>query len=228
MKCRYERNLLCNNFSSTSQNLLQKAKVLVVGGGGLGSYVLQHLTAVGVGTIGIVEFDIVSESNLNRQIIYTTTNIGSPKIDCAEKRLSELNPEVEIIKHNLKLTEQNIDAIISLYDMVVDCTDNFEVRYTMDAACEKMRKPLIHGSVSEMKGSVSTFLYDNNKNYRTLYGENQIKTSPAVGVLSPIVGVIGSLQAAEVIKITTGIGTPLSDKLLVADLEDNLFTIFNI
>lgn len=228
MNKRYERNQLCDSFSEESQQLLLNAKVLVVGAGGLGSYVLQHLAAAGVGTIGIAEFDTVSESNLNRQILYSTADIDRPKIDRAEQRLSALNPTIEVQKHHIKLTAHNIDSIISTYDMVADCTDNFEIRYIMDVACEKAKKPLIHGSVSNLKGSATTFLYKNGKNYRTLYGTPKSQSSHPIGVLSPIVGTVGSVQAAEVIKLITGIGTPLSEKLLVIDLETNTFLTFDV
>lgn len=229
MDQRYERNLLCNNFSHESQRLLLNSNVLVVGGGGLGSYVLQHLAAVGVGTIGVAEFDKVSISNLNRQILYTTSDIGSPKIDRAQQRLSALNPTITVVKHPIKLTCENIDQTIANYEIVVDCTDNFEIRYIMDSACESKKRPFVHASVSDMRGSVTTFRYINNKNYKTLFGSSQSPHQPSspLGVLSPIVGTIGSIQAAEVIKIITGIGTPLYEKLLTIDLITNSYITFD-
>lgn len=225
---RYQRNLLCEGFSENTQELITAAKVVVVGSGGLGGYVLTQLAAIGVGNIGIVEFDEVSISNLNRQILFSTDDVGSSKIDCAKKRLNGLNPEVNYTLFNTKLDSDNGEKIISQYDIVVDCTDNYTVRYDMDRICQKLQKPLVHASVEGMRGVVTTFTYQNELNYRTLYGEKELKKSTPPGVLSPIVGVVGSYQASEVVKLITNQGEPLIGKLLTVDLLKNQTQIFEL
>ncbi|MFI3315519.1 MAG: HesA/MoeB/ThiF family protein [Rikenellaceae bacterium] len=225
---RYQRNILSENFSEQSQLLLSKAHVLVVGAGGLGSYVLHHLAAIGVGHIGIAEFDEVSLSNLNRQILYTTPDIGKSKAECAKKRLNALNPDVKITLHPYRFTKESGMEMIDRYDIVVDCTDNFAVRIDMDTICQSAKKPLVHASIASFKGQATTFNYaPNTPTYQSFYGIEHVEDSQAVGALSPIVGVVGSIQASEVVKIITHIGTPLYQRLLTVDLNSGKFTEFS-
>ncbi|MFI3321337.1 MAG: HesA/MoeB/ThiF family protein [Rikenellaceae bacterium] len=223
---RYERNLLCEGFTKESQLLLESAKVLIVGAGGLGSYVIQHLAAAGVGVIGIVEFDVVSESNLNRQILFKTDDIGHSKAIAARRRVEELNPLVKVELYNEKFEQSNGLSLVEKFDIVVDCTDNYKARFAMDSSCEKLQKPLVHASVESMRGVATTFLYENGINYRSLYGDDE-KIATAVGVLSPIVGVLGSIEASEVVKLITGIGSTLSGKLFTINLLNFKSEIFD-
>ncbi len=225
---RYERNILCQGFGEEQQLLLAEAKVLVVGAGGLGSYVLMHLAAAGVGTLAIAEYDVVSASNLNRQLLYTTDDISKPKIVCASKRLRAINPSINIVEYPMKIDEVSIADIIALYDIVVDCTDNYNVRYVMDDSCKRHSKPFVHGSVAGYVGSISVFTHrDGGVGYRDLFGDMQ-ENAGKIGVLSPIVGSIGSLQAMEVIKLITSIGTLLSGTLLNIDILNNRYNRYNI
>ncbi len=227
-KQRYERNMLCDGFTAEHQKLLADAKVLVVGAGGLGSYVLMHLTAIGVGTIAIAEFDVVSASNLNRQVLYTTNDIGKLKIERARKRLEDINPSVKIVEYPIKIDAVSVEGVVELYDVVVDCTDNYEVRYVLDYSCKKNRIPFVHGSVAGYEGNVKIFSSkENSVGYRDLFGDKQ-ESRAKIGVLSPIVGVVGSLQAMEVVKVITSLGSMLDDKLLNINILNNRYDIYNM
>ncbi len=222
MSERYHRNEICPNFGADSQQALLDARVVVVGAGGLGGGVLQHLVAAGVGHVVIVEFDRVSLSNLNRQILYTTSDIGESKGECAVRRLSALNPEVTIELIETKLTQENAQEILRRADIVVDCTDNYEVRYIMDHTCESLSLALVHASVEHYRGAVTVFHGGRAGGYAALYGDD-LSTQSSVGVLSPVVGCLSSLQAQEVLKLITGIGEPLFNRLLLVDLLENTF-----
>lgn len=225
---RYQRNLLCNNFGTDQQKMLLDAKVVVIGAGGLGSYLLQEIVAAGVGTVGIVEFDNVSISNLNRQTLYTTADIGKSKAESAKERLNAINPDTKIILHQTRFNRDNSHSIISKYDMVVDCCDNYQTRYDMDIACEELSIPLIHSSVTHLNGTATTFRYGGSPTYRDLYGEQNDSHGAVPGVLSPIVGLMGSIEAAEVIKIATKTGEPLFEKVLTIDVSNNSYNIYSI
>jgi adenylyltransferase/sulfurtransferase len=216
---RYSRHLLLDQIGVSGQLKLKQAKVLVIGAGGLGCPVLQYLTAAGVGSIGIVDFDVVDLSNLQRQILFTTEDVGNNKAATAAKRLSQLNPLVQFVVFPEKLTTQNALAIIAQFDLVVDGTDNFSTRYLISDATVILNKPLVYGSIHKFEGQVAVFNYQNGPSYRCLFptppAPEQIQSCSEVGVLCVLPGIIGTHQANEVLKIILEIGEPLNGKLML-------------
>ncbi len=230
---RYERSLQVRDFGPESQQRLSAASVLVIGAGGLGSAVLSYLTAAGVGHIGIVDYDTVSLSNLQRQVLYVTQQIGKSKVVCAQERLQALNPHVDITVDNYKITVENASDIIQRYDIIIDCTDNYETRYLVDNICLKQSKPFIYGTAEQMEGQISTFHYLGAGGYSDLYPRHSRPVSSAkektsIGVLSPVPGIIGSLQALEAIKIITGLGDTLAGRLLTINFQTYRFSLFKL
>lgn len=234
MECvadRYERNIIVPGFGQECQNKLLNAKVIVVGAGGLGSAVLQYLAAAGIGTIGIVEFDEISNTNLQRQTLYTTSNLGRPKVFVAAERIMAVNPEITVVTYPKKLTPANAADILNGYHIVVDCTDNFETRYNIDNFCRENSIPMVYGTAQEASGQVSVFHTEGAGGYRSLYpesGKQDKGNDSPVGVLSSVPGIIGTIQAMEVIKLITGFGQPLVGKLLVMNAADMDFSVFKI
>ncbi len=218
---RYKRQTILKGFGVEGQKKLTKAKVLVVGAGGLGVPVLTYLNAMGVGAIGIVDNDIVSLSNLHRQVLYSESDIGKTKVTAAEEKLKAQNPNTEIVVFNAFLTTKNALEIIADYDIVVDASDNFPTRYLVNDACVILKKPFVYGALHGYEGQVSVFNYKDGPTYRCLYpnmpNENEVPNCNEHGVLGIIPGVIGNLQALEAIKVLTGIGEVLSGKLLIFD-----------
>lgn len=217
---RYARQTMLPQIGTAGQEKIKQAKVLVVGAGGLGAPVLQYLCAAGVGTIGIVDNDIVSETNLQRQVLYSTEEIDQPKAEIACNKLLKLNPYCNLQPYKERLDEKNASGIVGKYDLVVDCTDNFTTRYLLDDVCAKMQKPLVYGSVEEFSGQISVFHYEKGISYKKLFPgkpEEKRMNGKPLGVFGAIPGVIGSLQATEVLKIITGTGNVLSGKLLLYD-----------
>lgn len=223
---RYARHITIPEFGVEGQKKLKAAKILVVGTGGLGSPVLLYLTAAGVGTIGIVDFDVVDRSNLQRQILFDERDIGKKKVRAAKERLNALNPQVNIIVHETMLTSDNALEIIKDYDLVADGTDNFPTRYLVNDACVLLGKTNVYASIFRFEGQVSVFNYTNNAgelgpNYRDLFPEppppGLVPNCAEGGVLGVLPGIIGSLQASEVIKVITGVGEPLSGRLFLLD-----------
>ena len=218
---RYARHLVLPDVGSEGQEKLLKSSVLVVGAGGLGSPALMYLAAAGVGRIGIVDNDNVSSSNLQRQIIHSTSSIGSAKVKSASYRISELNPDVLIEEIEEKLTSENSIQIISKYDVVIDGTDNFESRYLIGDSCEILGKPWIFGSIHRFEGQVSSFNFKDGPNYRDLFPSppppELAPNCSEAGVLGILPGIVGTIQATEAIKIILGIGNCLSGELLVID-----------
>lgn len=221
---RYNRQLILPMFGLEGQQKLKAARVLVVGSGGLGSPLLLYLTAAGVGLIGIADFDHIDESNLQRQVLFNTTSVGQPKVHAAQKRLKKLNPHVQFELHNTVVNAQNATEIIDRYDLVADGTDNFPTRYLLNDTCILLGKPLVYASIFQFEGQVSVFNFTNSQgetgpNYRDLFPSppppNHVPNCAEGGVLGALPGIIGSIQANEIIKIITGIGTPLSGKLFV-------------
>ena len=215
---RYQRNLLVDGFGEQGQSRLLESRVTVVGAGGLGSAVLNYLVAAGVGHIRIVESDTVSPSNLQRQVLYTTAEIGAPKAEAAAARLSRLNPgcRLEIVAERLHGSEA-----------VVDCTDNYAARYVIDDYCASAGVPMVYGTAEQAGGQVSVFHARGAGGYRSLYPEEPPQKE-IVGVLSPVVGVIGSLQALETVKLLSGFGETLAGRLLVLDGRTMRVSIFEI
>lgn len=233
---RYSRHLNLAEIGIEGQEKLKQSHVLVIGAGGLGCAILQYLTAVGVGTIGIVDFDVVDESNLQRQILYSVDDIGKSKVDCAVKRLSQQNPFVKFVSYNSKLTNKNAIDIIKEYDIIVDGTDNFATRYLVNDACVLLNKPLVYGSIHKFEGQVTVFNYatkDGNPGptYRCLFPNSLSQESAPncseAGVLGVLPGIIGTLQASEVIKIIVGIGDVLSGQLAILNVLTMQFFVIS-
>jgi adenylyltransferase/sulfurtransferase len=216
---RYKRHILLSEIGQAGQNKLLKAKVLVIGAGGLGCPILQYLTAAGVGTIGIVDFDVVELSNLQRQILFGKSSIGLNKAEVAKSRLKDLNDTISITAYTKKLTHQNAIKLFKAYDIIVDGTDNFETRYLINDASIITNKPLVFGAIYKFEGQVSVFNYKNGPSYRCLFSKQQQKEQAGnceeVGVLGVLPGIIGSMQANEVLKIILNIGNVLSGKLII-------------
>src|ERR1051325_6782548 len=223
---RYNRHIIIPEFGLEAQKKLKAAKVLVVGSGGLGSPVLLYLAAAGVGTIGIVDFDVVDDSNLQRQVLFGVDEIGKPKVEAAKKRLESLNPHIAIKIYNEQLTSKNALDIIKDYDVVADGTDNFPTRYLVNDACVLLGKPNVYGSIFQFEGQVSVFNYRNEKgelgpNYRDLYPTppppGLVPSCAEGGVLGVLPRIIGRLQALQGIKGTTGGGEPLVGRFYIFD-----------
>jgi adenylyltransferase/sulfurtransferase len=225
---RYNRHIIIPGFGMEGQQKLKDAKVLVVGSGGLGSPVLLYLAAAGVGTIGIVDFDVVDDSNLQRQVLYGIDAVGESKVDAAQKRLRSLNPHISIKIYNTYLNASNAAEIINEYDVVADGTDNFPTRYLVNDACVLLGKTNVFASIFRYDGQVSVFNYlerngERGPNYRDLYPAppppDLVPTCAEGGVLGVLPGIIGSMQALEVIKVITGIGDVLSGRFFLFDAK---------
>jgi molybdopterin/thiamine biosynthesis adenylyltransferase/rhodanese-related sulfurtransferase len=218
---RYSRHLLIPQVSVRGQERLNASRVLCVGAGGLGSPVLQYLAAAGVGRIGIVDDDTVDESNLQRQTIFATSDIGKPKANVAAARVQELNPLVAADPIPLRLDAGNARELVRLYDVVVDCTDRFETRYLVNDACYLENKPDVYGSIFRFDGQVSVFARDRGPCYRCLFPSappaGSVPTCAEGGVLGVLAGITGTLQANEALKLILGIGEPLTGRLLLVD-----------
>lgn len=223
---RYSRHLIIPEFNIEGQRKLKKAKVLVVGTGGLGSPVLLYLAAAGVGTIGILDFDVVDDSNLQRQVLFTMADVGTPKAEAAKKRLQALNPYVNFIVHNTMLSSENALDIIKDYDLVADGTDNFPTRYLVNDACVLLGKPNVYASIYRFEGQASVFNYiDKNgnvgPNYRDLFPTppppGLVPSCAEGGVIGVLPGILGTIQANEVIKVISGVGEPLAGRLFLFD-----------
>lgn len=219
-KRRYNRHIILDGFGTESQEKLLQSKVLIVGAGGLGSPLAQYLAAAGVGTIGIVDGDVVSLTNLQRQVIHTTNDVGRPKVDSAAEKMKAINPDVTVIRHEIYLSEDNALDIISPYDFVIDGTDNFATKYLVNDACIMLGKPFCMGGINRYNGQVMTHV-PGSACYRCLFPEppekNEVETCAMVGVLGSIAGMLGTVQATEAIKVITGVGTPLLNAFLTFD-----------
>jgi len=224
---RYSRHLIIPDVAMAGQQRLMNAKVLCVGAGGLGSPALMYLAAAGVGTIGIVEFDTVDESNLQRQIIHGQSDIGKSKAQSAKAKISEINPNVNVITHETRLDNSNVMEIFSQYDIIVDGTDNFATRYLVNDACVILKKPYVWGSIYRFDGQASVFWAEYGPCYRCLYPEppppGMVPSCAEGGVLGVLCATIGSIQTTEAIKVITGIGEPLIGALMIYDALDMAF-----
>ncbi|OFX43920.1 MAG: hypothetical protein A2X05_03330 [Bacteroidetes bacterium GWE2_41_25] len=218
---RYSRQIRLAEIGKEGQMKIKASSVLVVGAGALGCPVLQYLTAAGVGTLGIVDNDWVDESNLNRQVLYTHKDIGKPKPLVARERLKILNPEVIFNVHFIRLNKECALKLISQYDVVVDCTDNFASRYLINDACVILNKPLVYGAIHKFSGQVMVLNYHNGPTLRCLYPEPphplEVPSCEEFGVIGSVPGLIGSMQATEVFKIILGLGGILSGKIFMID-----------
>lgn len=217
---RYARNILIEGFGEEGQQKLKQAKALVVGAGGLGSPVLLYLAAAGVGTIGVIDNDVVSLSNLQRQVLHHTSDLHRNKVDSARKKIADLNPEVTVITYPELFTALNAEVLVTLYDFVVDCCDNYAAKFLINDVCVKVGKPYSHGAILAMQGEVMTVL-PGAACYRCAFPEppeeGVVPTAAQAGALGAVAGMVGSIQALEVVKYLTGIGELLTDQLLVID-----------
>lgn len=229
-KERYSRHLILDKIGEEGQEKIKKAKVLVVGAGGLGSPALLYLAAAGTGHIGIIDDDVVSESNLQRQVLYDTGCVGKAKVAIAARKLRDLNPALRVSTYQQRLLPENAENIICEYDVVIDATDNLLSRYTINDACVKCGKPFVYGSICEFDGQISVFNYDHGPTYRDLYEYNDsVKDfKQPLGVIGALPGVVGSMQAAEAIKVILGSKSTLSGKLLLINLLNNTFHTLKI
>lgn len=223
---RYSRHIIIPEFNIEGQRKLKESKVLVVGTGGLGSPLLLYLTAAGVGNIGLIDFDVVDDSNLQRQVLFSVADVGKPKVEAAKKRLEALNPHINFTIYNDKLTSENALEIIADYDVVADGTDNFQTRYLVNDACVILNKTNVYASIFRFEGQCSVFNYcdehgEFGPNYRDLFPTppppGMVPSCAEGGVLGVLPGILGSLQANEVIKVITGIGDTLSGRLFLFD-----------
>jgi adenylyltransferase/sulfurtransferase len=224
---RYSRHLIIPDVAMAGQQRLMNAKVLCVGAGGLGSPALMYLAAAGVGTIGIVEFDTVDESNLQRQIIHGQSDIGKSKAQSAKEKISEINPYVQVITHEVRLDNSNVKEIFSQYDIIVDGTDNFATRYLVNDACVLLKKPYVWGSIYRFDGQASVFWAEYGPCYRCLYPEppppGMVPSCAEGGVLGVLCATIGSIQTTEAIKVITGVGEPMIGSLMIYDALEMSF-----
>lgn len=229
-KNRYNRHLILDKIGVEGQEKLKASKVLVIGAGGLGCPVLLYLTAAGVGNIGIIDFDMVDETNLQRQVLFTIEDIGINKALAAQKRLKALNNHVNFTIYQEKLTTKNALTIFSAYDIIVDGTDNFSTRYLVNDACVITNKPLVYGAVYKFEGQITVFNYKNGPSYRCLFPKppkhGDVPNCSEVGVLGVLPGLIGTQQANEVLKIVLEIGEVLSGKMQIYNaLEASFYSL---
>ncbi len=218
---RYSRHLIIPDVGMSGQKRLKNSKVLVVGAGGLGSPALLYLAAAGVGTLGVIDFDVVDESNLQRQIIHRQSSLGKPKVESAAETVREINPLIDVVVHNTALDRDNIMDIFSQYDLILDGTDNFATRYMVNDAAVLLGKPYVWGSIYRFDGQASVFWSEYGPCYRCLYPEppppGMVPSCAEGGVLGVLCSSIGSIQVNEAIKLLTGIGEPLVGRLMIYD-----------
>lgn len=218
---RYSRHLTLPEVGMVGQERLRNARVLLIGAGGLGSPAAMYLAAAGIGTLGLVEFDRVDLSNLQRQILHGTSRVGSPKVDSAKSRLADLNPHVDLVSYPVQLSSVNALEIVRQWDLVLDGSDNFPTRYLVNDACVLLRKPYVYGSIFRFDGQVSVFGAPGGPCYRCLFAEppppDLVPNCAEAGVLGVLPGIVGSLQALEAIKLVLGIGSALVGRLVLFD-----------
>ncbi len=224
---RYSRHIILPEVGLEGQKRLKAASVLCIGTGGLGSPLLLYLAAAGVGRIGIVDFDVVDNSNLHRQVIHSTSWVGKPKIESAKNRVLEINPNCQVDLYETRLSSENALDLVRPYDVIVDGTDNFPTRYLVNDACVLLNKPNVYGSIFRFEGQATVFNYEGGPNYRDLYPEppppGMVPSCAEGGVLGVLCGIIGTIQATEAVKIILGQGNTLSGRLLLYNALDMKF-----
>lgn len=229
---RYSRQIILPDVGGKGQEKLLNAKVLIIGTGGLGSPAALYLASAGVGKIGLVDSDVVELSNLQRQIVHSTEAVGKPKVESAKERLNAINPDVEIVPYNLRITSDNIMDIIKSYDIVIDGSDNFPTRFLVNDACVISKKPLSHGGMFRFDGQAITILPGESACYRCLFPEppppGLVPTCQEAGILGAVAGVIGTIQANEALKYILGIGNLLAGRLLIFNALDSSFRQVNV
>lgn len=219
---RYARHIVLHEIGGPGQQRLKAARVLVIGAGGLGSPAILYLAAAGVGTIGVVDDDTVSLSNLQRQVLHATGEVGAPKIESAARATARINPHVTLEGHPTRLNADNAEALIGAYDMVLDGSDNFETRYLVNATAARLRKPLVFAALGRWEGQLSVFRpWLGGPCYQCVFPEapppGNVPACAEAGVLGALAGIMGAMQAAEALKLITGAGTPLDGRLLLYD-----------
>lgn len=217
---RYSRQIMVRGFDLEGQEQLLNSRVLMIGLGGLGSPASLYLAAAGVGTLILADDDVVDLTNLQRQILHSTSDVGRPKTDSARERLAALNDQIELITVNERLTAQNLTELVATVDLVLDGSDNFATRFAVNAACVDASKPLVSAAVIGMDGQIGVFRPDlGGPCYRCVFAdtEEEAQSCSETGVLGPLAGVMGSLQAVEAVKVLSGLGEPLNSRLLVVD-----------
>ena len=231
-KARYARQMRLPQIGETGQMKLRDARVAIVGAGGLGSPAALYLAAAGIGTIDIIDHDIVELSNLHRQVLHRSTSIGRPKVESAAETLFALNPAIAIVPHQTRLDPSNAAALLATADVVVDGSDNLATRSLLNEVCLGLRKPIVYGAVEEFCGQVTVFGHADGPCYRCVYPEDAPKAltpnCAEAGVIGALPGIIGVLQAAEAIKLILGIGTPLSGRIVTIDVADGLPRSFRV
>ncbi|RJP75151.1 MAG: molybdopterin-synthase adenylyltransferase MoeB [Candidatus Abyssobacteria bacterium SURF_17] len=224
---RYSRHIILKEVGGTGQRKLREARVLVVGVGGLGSPASYYLAAAGVGTIGIVDSDFVELSNLQRQILHRTDDIGRQKTESGAERLHALNPGVSVVKHAVKLSKDNVTDIIGAYDVIIDGVDNFAARYLLNDACFFQKKPLVEAGVLQFLGQIMTIVPGQGPCYRCVFPEppppGSVPSCQEAGILGAVPGVLGTLQAAEALKLILGIGKPLIGRIIIYEALSGSF-----
>ncbi len=229
---KYKRQIIIPEIGIEGQERLKNAKVLIVGAGGLGCPVIIYLSSMGVGHIGIVDYDLVDIPDLHRQILYTYDDIDKPKCLVAKEKIKKINPHTTVNTHFIRLNKENATSIISNYDIVVDCSDNFPAKFLVNDVCVILNKPFVFGTVIKMEGQVSVFNYKNGPTYRCFLNEQpdplEIPSCSDIGVLGIVPGIIGTIQAIETIKIIINKGKTLSGKIMVIDFLNNEYNLFEI
>jgi len=230
---RYRKQIMIPDIGLKGQEKLKQAKVLVVGAGGLGCPLLQYLVAAGVGNIGIAEYDVVDESNLQRQVLYGSEDLSKLKSIIAKNCLEHLNPLIKIEIYNLRCDRSNSLQIFKKYDLIVDATDNYKTRYVINDACVILGKPMVHGAIYKYEGIISVFNYKGGATYRCYNPETDVREyknpePSAVGLFGVLPGITGTFLANEVIKIITETGEILSGKVLLINIRNNTFNTFNV
>ena len=229
---RYGRHLIMPEMGMEGQRRLKAASILLVGTGGLGSPLALYLAAAGIGRIGLVDYDVVDESNLQRQIVHGQSSIGVPKIESAARRMADINPFVQIDRYEVPLTSDNALEILAPYDVIIDGTDNFPTRYLVNDACVKLGKPNVYGSILRFEGQLSVFFAGHGPCYRCMFPEppppGLVPNCAEAGVLGVLPGVIGTMQATEAIKLIAGIGEPMIGRMLLYDALEMSFTTIKV
>ena len=225
---RYSRQIILKDIGIIGQTKILKAKVLIVGLGGLGCPIADYLTRSGVGILGVLDFDSVNLSNIHRQSLFYTSDLGKHKVDVVHKKLKKINSIVKIQKHKIKISKENVKKILKNYDIIIDGSDNFKTKFLLNEAAIKLRKYFISGSISKFDGHIFTFNFKNKKEpclkcfYQSMPSDN-IMNCETEGILGPIAGIVGNIQANEALKIILDIGKNLSSNILIIDLKDLSF-----
>src|SRR5215472_10986549 len=230
-RARYQRHLSLKEIGAAGQEKLKAARVLIVGAGGLGSPAALYLAAAGCGTIGLVDFDRVDVSNLQRQVLFDTAGLEQPKAEAGRARLAALNPEIRVIAHSLELKASNVRAVLADYDLVVDGSDRLSTRYLVNDACVLLGRPLVSAAIHRFEGQLITYAPGRGPCYRCLFpqaADGMVANCAEAGVLGVLPGVLGTLQATEAIKLITGIGEPLTERLLTYDALEMRFSEFRV